>query len=112
MLGGMRYPKPEEWIGLAEEFRSSGLQQKEFCAKQDISLNSFRYWFYKMASKSSPTRVQRFVPVEVVASPASKTRVAERVAALIEAGVPSGVVIRFVVGTDTRYLAELLAAIG
>ncbi|HYX91897.1 MAG TPA: hypothetical protein VE782_10065, partial [Myxococcaceae bacterium] len=62
----MRYPKPEEWPGLIEEFRASGLQHKEFCAKHDISVDTFRYWLYrdKSRSKSTPTRVQRFLPVE------------------------------------------------
>jgi hypothetical protein len=112
----MNYPKPDEWLVLIDEFRKSGLQQKEFCAKKDVSLNTFRYWLYEKReekrSERIANRVQRFLPVEVVASPAPKARVTPGGATIIEAAVQSGVVVRFVVGTDTRYLAELFAAIG
>ena len=43
----MRYPTPAEWLILLEEFQGSELQQKEFAAKQDISLGTFRYWLYR-----------------------------------------------------------------
>src|SRR4051812_44760169 len=101
----MRYPTPAEWPGLVEEFRASGLQQKEFCAKQDVSLYTFRYWRYRLEKKSSNstvTRVQRFLPVHVVASSAPKARQP----GLMEAELTNGVVVRFVAGTDTRYVAE------
>ena len=57
-------------------------------------------------SKPSP----KFLPVEVVASPALKARDAEE--QLIEVATCSGLRLRFEVGTEIRYLAELLAAIG
>jgi hypothetical protein len=107
----MRRPGPEEWQKLIEEFRASGLQQKEFCAKHDVSLGTFQFWLYRKAkrssgseSKSAPT----FLPVEVVASPAPLARAGE----LIEVALRSGAVVRFSTGTDTRYIAELLAALG
>lgn len=107
----MRYPKPEEWTPLISEFRASGLQQKEFCAKHDLSISTFRYFLYKdsaQTSKPTATRVQRFLPVHVVASPAQKARGP----GLLEAELRNGVVVRFAVGTDTAYVAELLAAVG
>ena len=39
-----RRPSSEEWIALLAEFEQSGLQQKEFCAKHDLSLSAFQYW--------------------------------------------------------------------
>jgi len=39
-----RRPSSEEWIALLAEFEQSGLQQKEFCAKHDLSLAAFQYW--------------------------------------------------------------------
>ena len=105
----MKYPKPQEWEQLVEEYRKSGLQQKEFVAKHDVSLNRVRYWLYRgskglqIKSESSP----KFLPVQVVASPALKARVQP---AIIEAAV-RGIVLRFTAGTDPRYLAELLAAL-
>lgn len=107
----MRRPGPDEWQRLIEEYRQSGLQQKEFCAKHDLSLSTLQFWLYKrskrssgLASKSTPA----FLPIEVVASPAPLARSGE----VVEAALRSGLVVRFVVGTDTRYLAELFAAIG
>ena len=106
----MRRPGPEEWLKLIEEFRTSGLQQKEFCAKHDLSLGTFQFWLYRKSkrfgseSKPAPT----FLPVEVVASPAPLARAGE----LIEVALRSGAVVRFSTGTDTRYIAELLAALG
>lgn len=105
----MRFPKPEEWVGLVAEFRASGMTLKEFAAKHDLPWTTFHYWVYKKSkpSTSIPNRVQRFLPVEVVASPALKAR-----GEVIEVALRSGVVLRFVAGTNTRYLAELLAALG
>lgn len=103
----MRYPTPTEWLKLVEEFREGELEQKEFAAKKDVSLNTFRYYLYK-ASKKVQTVSNRFVPVTVVASPAPKARAAGEVAVELR----SGVTLRIAVGTDTRYVAELLAALG
>ena len=106
----MRYPTPTEWLKLVEEFRVGDLEQKEFVAKHNVYLSTFRYWLYRKAkhfqieSNSSP----KFLPVTVVASPALKARVGSEV--LVE--LRDGMKIRFEVGTDTRYLAELLAALG
>ncbi len=105
----MRFPTRDEWMKLLAEYEESGLTQKEFVAKHDLSFGTFQYWLYraskksKLASNSSP----KFLPIEVVASPAPKAR-----AGVLEAALPGGVLLRFVVGTDTRYLAELFAALG
>jgi hypothetical protein len=107
----MRRPGPEEWLKLIEEFRASGLQQKEFCAKHDVSLSTFQFWLYRKSKRSSGSESKptpTFLPVEVVASPAPLARAGE----LVEVVLRSGAVVRFTTGTDTRYLAELLAALG
>jgi hypothetical protein len=108
----MHRPGPEEWKRLIQEYAQSGLQQKEFVAKHDLSLGTFQYWLYKRGksdSKFDGNSSPRFLPVQVVASPASKTRGAQQV---VEAALLSGTILRFVVGTDTQYLAELFAALG
>jgi hypothetical protein len=107
----MRRPGPEEWLKLIEEFRASGLQQKEFCAKHDLSLSTFQFWLYRKSKRSSGSESKSrptFLPVEVVASPAPQARTG----ALVEVTLRSGTVVRFSTGTDTRYIAELLAALG
>jgi len=109
----MRHPSPTEWIELLTAYKTSGLSQKEFVAKHDIPFSTFQYWLYvraKKSSASSPKDSARFLPVHVVASPASKTRGGE--VGVVEARMQSGLLVRFAVGTDTRYLAELLAALG
>jgi hypothetical protein len=106
----MRYPSPEEWPKLIAEFRESGLTQKEFVAKHDIPHSTFQYWLYVRGKRlSTDSKLSRkFLPMEVVASPALKARAA---AGLIEATLASGVVIRFGVGTDARYIAQLLSSL-
>ena len=109
----MRRPGPDEWKKLITEYETSGLVQKEYCEKHDVSLSTFQYWLYKrtkMASKFDVNSRPTFLPVKVVASPAPKARGGEL--AVLEARLMSGLVVRFAVGTDTRYLAELLAALG
>jgi hypothetical protein len=72
------------------EFRASGMQMKEFAVKHDLPLSTFHYWLYKKskAPKSSPSRVQRFLPVQVVASPAPKAR-----DGVVEAALRTGLVL-------------------
>jgi hypothetical protein len=108
----MRRPGPDEWKTLISEFPESKLTQKEFCAEKDVSVSTFQYWLYKrtkLDSKFDVNSSPAFVPVEVVASPASKTRAS---GGLIEVALRSGDTLRFTVGTDPSYVAELLAALG
>lgn len=107
----MRYPTPTEWLKLVEEFRRGDLEQKEFVEKHNISLGTFRYWLYRKAKavqiESKPET--KFLPVTVVAS-AAKTRRQQPSEVVVE--LPSGAAVRFAIGTDTEYLAELVAALG
>lgn len=107
----MRRPGPDEWMKLLSEYATSGLSQKEFVAKHDLSFSTFQYWLYRASrkKKTESGSSQRFLPVEVVSVAAPKARLTD---GAIEAGLRSGVVLRFQVGTDTDYLAELLAALG
>lgn len=97
---------------LLKEFESSELTQKEFVAKHDVPLGTFQFWLYKKAKqkKLESNSARKFLPVEVVASPVPLARAGGR--DVVEASLRSGVTMRFAVGTDTRYLAELLAALG
>ena len=107
----MRYPTPNEWLKLVEEFRAGELEQKEFAAKHDVSLGTFRYWLCKKARQlqTEANSGPKFLPVSVVASPAPKAR---GTPGELEATLRSGVTLRFPAGTDSRYLAELVAALG
>ncbi|MBF5046399.1 IS66 family insertion sequence element accessory protein TnpB [Aggregicoccus sp. 17bor-14] len=101
---------------LVAEFAASGLEQKEFVAKHDVSLGTFQYWLYEKSkrasvqlSNSEATSRPAFLPLEVVASPAPKAR--EEMAGLLEARCASGLAVRFAVGTDVGYVAALLRAL-
>ena len=112
----MKYPTADEWSELISKFEQSELTQKEFAAKHDIHLSTFQYWLYRtrrsgprtlgIVSKSSP----KFLPVQVVASPAPEARVVKGM--LVEVELRGGPIVRFAIGSDTRYLAELCAALG
>ena len=73
----MRRPGPDEWNKLISEFEQSQLTQKAFCAEKDVTLSTSQCWLYKrskLGSKFDVNSRHAFVPVEIVASPASKTR--------------------------------------
>lgn len=83
-------------------------------AKHGLSLSAFQYRLYKKAQRSSVRRSTvngppraAFLPVEVVAAPAPRAREGH-----LEVALPRGLLLRFPVGTDTGYLAHLLAELG
>ena len=101
---------------LVAEFAASGLEQKEFVAKHDVSLGTFQYYLYKKSKRSSVqlansegTSRPAFLPLEVVASPAPQAR--EAVMGLVELRLPSGLAVRFAVGTDEGYVTTLVRAL-
>ena len=48
-----RRPGPAEWATLLAEYKQSGLTQKEFVAKHDLSLSNFQFWLYKQSKLKS-----------------------------------------------------------
>lgn len=108
----MRRPGPDEWLKLVSEYETSGLQQKDFCAKHDVSLNTLQYWLYrrpkKSGSESGPTT--KFLPVEVVPSPALAAR-GQQPTSGVMVELPSGVRIHLSSDVPARYVAELLAGL-
>ena len=98
---------------LVAEFAASGLEQKEFVAKHDVSLGTFQYYLYKKSKRASVQLSNSegksrpaFLPLEVVASPAPQAR-----EGLLEVRSPSGLAVRFSVGTDVGYVAALVRAL-
>ena len=98
---------------LVAEFASSGLEQKEFVAKHDVSLGTFQYYLYKKSKRASVQLASSdaksrpaFLPLEVVASPAPQAR-----EGLLEVRCADGLAVRFAVGTDVGYVAALLRAL-
>src|SRR6266849_2579733 len=56
----------EQWIELISEYKKSGLTQKEFAARHQVSHNAVQFWLYKLRREADQSR--RFLPVSVVAS--------------------------------------------
>jgi hypothetical protein len=110
----MHRPGPDEWIALIAEYQTSGLSQKEFVAKHDLSFSTFQYWLYRKAkqlSTESGSRTQ-FLPVELVPSPALEARVeTSSGGAGVEIDLPGGVRVRLAPGSSARFIGELLAAL-
>ncbi|HYD53172.1 MAG TPA: hypothetical protein VEA99_11110 [Gemmatimonadaceae bacterium] len=120
------------WVRLVADFEASDLTQREFATERGISFSNLRNWLYKLRKESRPLAPEpakvpgqaperepasggsRLVPVRVVAS-AAKPRTAVVMPApgeeMLEIALPSGVRVRFPVGTDPRYLRSLTAAL-
>jgi len=96
----------DEWVALVREFEASELSQSEFASQHQVSIHGLRFWLYKLRLEAKKSA--RFLPVSVVASAAPTARGAA--AEWMEATLPCGVLLRFPVGTDSRYLAQLFAA--
>ena len=100
-----RIEKPE-WLRVAEEFEASGLTQREFAGRRGLRLSTLQSWVYRRRRQvggavESPVRL---LPVQVTAASASAS-------SLVEVLTSSGTRIRFAVGTDVEYLAQLVAAV-
>jgi hypothetical protein len=108
----MHRPGPDEWLKLLTEYETSGLQQKDFCAKHDLSLSTFQYWLYRRSKKSDSQSgpATKFLPVEVVPSPALSARREQATSGVI-VELPGGVRVQLSSDVPARYLAEFLAGL-
>ncbi|MGC3998068.1 MAG: IS66 family insertion sequence element accessory protein TnpB [Anaeromyxobacter sp.] len=119
------------WTRLVADFEASDSTQREFAKERGVSFSNLRNWLYKLRKESRPLQPEppkvsgqaperaaapegsRLVPVLVVAS-AAKPRtsvVAVSRGEMVEIALPSGVRVRFPVGTDPRYVRSLAAAL-
>ncbi len=121
----------DRWTKLVADYEAGDLTQREFATERGISFSNLRNWIYKLRKESRPLAPEppkvpgqaperapspegsRLVPVHVVAS-AAKPR--PRVVAVsgdevVEIALPSGLRVRFPVGTDPRYVRSLAATL-
>lgn len=99
---------------LIAEYQTSGLSQKEFIAKHDLSFSTFQYWLYRRSKRLSVESGSRtkFLPVELVPSPALEARPeASPSGATIDIELPGGARVRLAAGASARFVGELLAAL-
>jgi len=97
-----------EWVKLIEEFEKSASSLEDFSAKLGVKPTTLQFCFYKLRKQAS--RASRFLPVNVVASAAPKAR--QGATETVELALATGALLRFSVGTDVRYVAQIIAALG
>ncbi|HYD51983.1 MAG TPA: hypothetical protein VEA99_05125 [Gemmatimonadaceae bacterium] len=118
------------WVKLVGDFEASDMTQREFASQRGISFSNLRNWIYKLRQESRPLASEppkvpgqlperapaaegsRLVPVRVVASAAKPRPTVVPVSGeMVEIALPSGIRVRFPVGTDPRYVRSLAAAL-
>jgi len=99
--------KPE-WVRVAEEYEASGLTQREFAARRDMTLSTLQSWVYRRRRQARAPEAHpvRLLPVQVRAAPGVSG--SEPVELLLAGGER----VRFAAGTDVEYVARLVAALG
>ncbi|WXH30915.1 hypothetical protein WA016_04889 [Myxococcus stipitatus] len=112
-----RHLGADTWRRLVLELEESGQTHKEFAAAKAVSVSTLQFWLYKLrreARRASAPHV--LLPVEVVDSAAPWARREGSPPGgppcLLEAALPSGVVVRFPAGTDVAYLRAVLTGPG
>ena len=94
-----------EWLEIIAAFRESGETAARFAARRGLKVSTLQWWTWRLAAEV------RLVPVDVrradvvaVAAPESASR------DIVEL-VIGDAHLRFVAGTDARYVAQLVAAL-
>ncbi|MBL4681967.1 MAG: hypothetical protein JKY88_14745 [Pseudomonadales bacterium] len=86
------------WKQHVKAWQTSGLSQRAYAHKHDLTLSSFYYWQRKL-KPSRRISTPRFAPVKVSQSPSLNP---------IRIVHPSGFVIECPVGTDVAWLQSLM----
>ena len=98
-----RYPKPEPfWRDLIDCWRASGQSVTAFCTAHRVSEATFYSWRKRLAARArDPARpAPAFAAVRVVPDPTA------------EVVLPTGLVVRVPIGTDSAAVARLVTALG
>ncbi len=61
--------KSEHWQAVIEQWKASGLTQKQFCAKEDIKVATLHYWIKKFRTDSSVSVEPAFLPIRSSSEP-------------------------------------------
>jgi hypothetical protein len=104
------------WNAIVSDFRRSGLTQAEFCRQRNISLASFRYYFYKpRSSKPAPSDARtsassdhHFLPVTILPDPILSSTTAQPHFELI---LSNGRRIAVAPGFDSQTFRRLIAVV-
>ncbi len=114
--------RDEHWADVVSQWRASGLSQKEFCRRRDISDRGLNNWLYKSPYRERVARIlaarsqdnldaqtPRFLPVTVLsATPDADSRAS---CATIEVVLKSGSRIAVTPGFDAETLRRVVAVL-
>ncbi|MCP3061250.1 IS66 family insertion sequence element accessory protein TnpB [Myxococcus sp. K38C18041901] len=96
----------QEWFQVAEAFEASSLTQREFSARRGLSLSTLQSRVCRRRrQRARETPAVRLLPVEM-------STVAQVSPVPLEVVLASGARLRFPVGADVDYVAQLVTALG
>jgi len=105
----------EFWTRVIQEYESRRQEQThwDFVEEWGISLTTFRSWLYRLRREQKEVDDQvALVPVEITGLDAAAiTAEPTESLAPMDAAFPGGMVLRFQVGTNPGYMAELLSSV-
>ena len=102
--------KRSEWQHLVDEFKSSGLTQRQFADSRGLNSKTLENWVYRLRHEARVTATPvQFLPVSVrTPAPAAAARNDDE---RIEVECGAGLRVRFVAGVDCDYLGRLLCTL-
>ena len=114
--------RDEQWADVVSQWRASGLSQKEFCRRRDISDRALNNWLYKSPYRERVARIlaarsqgkpdaetPRFLPVAVLG--ATRKTDSHDACATIEVVLKSGSRIAVTPGFDAETLRRVVAVL-
>ena len=114
--------RDEHWADVVSQWRASGLSQKEFCRRRDVSDRALNNWLYKSPYRERVARIlaarsqdkldaqtPRFLPVAVLSATPEADSEASR--ATIEVVLKSGSRIAVTPGFDAETLRRVVAVL-
>ena len=114
--------RDEHWADVVSQWRASGLSQKEFCRRRDISDRALNNWLYKSPYRERVARIlaarsqgkldaqaPRFLPVAVLSD--APVAASEASCATIEVVLKSGSRIAVTPGFDAETLRRVVAVL-
>jgi hypothetical protein len=104
----------EYWVEVISHYRSSGLKQKQFCSREELSMGVFQSWLYRLKAEErqkSAFANPLFAPIVVEPEPNSPDlKAAYESALILELSGKMRIVVQSGFGSET--LRRLLDVVG
>lgn len=95
----------EWWRKTVAAFESSGATRADFCERRGLVVSTLQHWRQQFR-REAKSPAFALVHVEPLQAPEPPPR-----PKMVEATLPSGLSLRFEIGTDPHYLSSLLAGL-